>query len=104
MGLLIIYRNAPNQREVGISSTFTFWLQGGNDAVGIKVISKMDEVGAWWLIGRFGAFRPKGRGFQSRSRRHGGTLNKVPTWRPSLGVACCASALNFNTVSMQRRK
>ena len=48
MGLLIIYRNAANQREVGISSTFTFWLQGGNDAVGIKdvsVISKMDEVG-----------------------------------------------------------
>ena len=32
--------------------------------------------GEWWLIGRFDAFRPKGRGFESRSSRHVGTLGK----------------------------
>src|SRR6218665_3150919 len=43
------------------------------------------ESGAWWLIGRFVAFRPKGRGFESRSSRHVGTLGKSLTrsclWR-----------------------
>ena len=41
--------------------------------------------GAWWLIGRFDAFRPKGRRFESRSSRHVGTLDKSFTrnclWR-----------------------
>ena len=32
--------------------------------------------GAWWLIGGFVAFRPNGRGFESRSSRHVGTLSK----------------------------
>ena len=32
--------------------------------------------GAWWLIGRFVAFHPKGRGFESHSSRHVGTLGK----------------------------
>src|SRR6218665_1239756 len=32
--------------------------------------------GARWLIGRFDAFRPKGRGFESRSSRHVKTLGK----------------------------
>src|SRR6218665_1714876 len=32
--------------------------------------------GAWWLIGRFVTFRPKGRGFEYRSSRHVGTLGK----------------------------
>ena len=41
----------------------------------------------WWLIGRFGAFRPKGRGFESRSCRH------IETWASSsLTIACSASA------------
>src|SRR6218665_683058 len=31
---------------------------------------------AWWLIGRFFAFRPKGRRFKSRSSHHVGTLSK----------------------------
>src|SRR6218665_2241074 len=31
---------------------------------------------AWGLIGRVDAYRPKGRGFDSRSRRHAGTLGK----------------------------
>src|SRR6218665_167927 len=30
----------------------------------------------WWLIGRFGTFRSKGRGLESRSRRHVGLLGK----------------------------
>ena len=40
---------------------------------------------AWWLIGRFVAFRPKDCGFESRSNRHLGTLGKSFTrsclWR-----------------------
>src|SRR6218665_1259695 len=28
------------------------------------------HCGAWWLIGRFVAFRSKGRGFESRCNRH----------------------------------
>ena len=46
---------------------------------------------AWWLIGRFNAFCPKGRGFESCSR---------PWTSPSLAVACGASALNSDTVSV----
>ena len=34
------------------------------------------NYGAGWLIGRFVAFRPKGRGFKSHSSRHVGTLGK----------------------------
>src|SRR6218665_2987965 len=40
---------------------------------------------SWWLIGRFNAFRPKDRGFDSRSSRHLGTFGKSFThsclWR-----------------------
>src|SRR6218665_2321719 len=40
---------------------------------------------AWWLIGRFDAFRPKNRGFDSRSSRHLGIFGKSFThsclWR-----------------------
>ena len=35
---------------------------------------------AWWLIGRFVAFRAKGRGFESRSSRHVETLGKSFTY------------------------
>ena len=31
---------------------------------------------AWWHIGRGDAFRPEGRGFESRSSRAVGTLGK----------------------------
>ena len=45
----------------------------------------LQSCGAWWLIGRFGAFRPKGWVFESRSGRHVGTLVKYFThsclWR-----------------------
>ena len=34
----------------------------------------MHACGAWWLIGRFITFRPKGHGFESCSRGHIGTL------------------------------
>src|SRR6218665_3689596 len=46
--------------------------------------------GAWWLIGRFGAFRSKGRWFDSRSSCHVGTLGKSFTRST---VACGASPL-----------
>src|SRR6218665_992373 len=32
--------------------------------------------GAWWLIGRVESCRPDGRGFQSNSSRHVGTVGK----------------------------
>ena len=43
--------------------------------------------GTWWLIGRVDSFQPEGRGFDSRSSRHVGTLGKSLTswpWRFSL--------------------
>ena len=51
-----------------------------------KIIGpQIEERGVWWLIGRFVAFRPKGREFESRSSRHVGTLGKSFTrsclWR-----------------------
>jgi len=42
----------------------------------------------WWLFGRFVAFVPKGRGFESHSRHHIRTLGKSFTcsclWRFSV--------------------
>ena len=42
-------------------------------------------LGTWWRIGRVEAFQPDGRGFESRSSRHVGTLGKFLTcsclWR-----------------------
>ena len=42
-------------------------------------------VGTWWRIGWVDSFQPEGRGFDSRSRRHVGTLGKSLThsclWR-----------------------
>ena len=46
----------------------------------------------WWLIGRFITFHPKGRGFESHSSRHVGTLGKSFTHT------------NSDTVSMLRRE
>ena len=34
------------------------------------------SAGAWWFTGRVGAYRSKGRGFDSRSSCHVGTLGK----------------------------
>src|SRR6218665_1815028 len=39
------------------------------------------KSGTWWLIGRTDAFRPKGRGLESRSSRNVGTLGKSFTHR-----------------------
>ena|SRR6218665_1193113 len=36
--------------------------------------------GAWWRIGRDDAFRPEGRGFESRSSRKVGILGKSFTY------------------------
>ena len=43
----------------------------------VDTVSHVDTCGAWWLIGRFVAFRPKRHGFESRSGRHVGTLDTV---------------------------
>src|SRR6218665_2128167 len=46
------------------------------------------SAGAWWHIGRVDAFRPEGRGFESRSSRHIGTLSKL---------LCCVNSGTGNT-------
>ena len=47
--------------------------------------SILHYFGAWWVIDRFIAFHPNGRGFESRSSRYIGTLGKSFTrsclWR-----------------------
>src|SRR6218665_533123 len=49
----------------------------------------------WWRLGCVDSFQPEGRGFDSRSSRHVGTLGK------SFTCSClCASARNSDTVSM----
>ena len=40
---------------------------------------------AWWFIGRFDAFRPKGRGFESRSSRHVTGVDLSNPWYKILG-------------------
>ena len=42
----------------------------------MHIIRLFANNGAWWRIGRFETFRPKGREFESRSIRHVGTLAK----------------------------
>src|SRR6218665_829466 len=37
------------------------------------------RCGTWWRIGRVEAFRPEGRGFESRSNRHVETFGKSLT-------------------------
>src|SRR6218665_1823858 len=67
--------------------TFAAWEKQGEAGQenGNFLWTPIKERGAWWLIGRFVAFRPKGRGFESRSSRHTGTLGKSFTrsclWR-----------------------
>ena len=55
--------------------------------------------GTWWRLGWDGDFQPEGRGFDSRSSRHVGTLGK------SFTCSClCASAWNSDTVSLLSRE
>src|SRR6218665_2513417 len=45
-----------------------------------------EHCGAWWLIGRFDTFRSEGRGFESRSGHHVGTLGKFFTRSVSVAL------------------
>ena len=59
---------------------------------GMKVIFKMRKKigakgGAWWLSGKFGAFRPEGRRLESHYSHHVGTLGKSFTSNSQLTVA-----------------
>jgi len=55
----------------------------------------MSPLGTWWRLGWVDYFQPEGRGFDSRSSRHVGTLGK------SFTCSClCASAWNSDTVSV----
>ena len=51
----------------------------------LKSLFDIILCGAWWLISRFNAFRPKGRRFELRSSRHVVTFGKSFTrsclWR-----------------------
>ena len=51
------------------------------------ILRTTTKCGTWWRIGRVDDFQPEGRGFDSRSSRHVGTLGK------SFAYSClCASA------------
>src|SRR6218665_3890670 len=56
------------------------------------------SIGAWWIIGRFVAFCPNGRGFEFRSSRHVGTLGKFFTrscmWRFGVKLRHCIRAVS----------
>src|SRR6218665_1991952 len=62
-----------NGREEGIHiSTFDRSIKKLQiiDLIIIILINNIIICGACWCIGRFDAFRPKGRGFESRCSRH----------------------------------
>ena len=42
-----------------------------------SLLTEFVYSGAWWRIGRVDTFRPKGRGFESRSSRHRRDLGQV---------------------------
>ena len=52
-------------------------VEGGT---GEEMISDNNNNGAWLRIGRVDAFRPEGRGFESRCSRDVGTLGKSFTY------------------------
>jgi len=53
-----------------------------DESLNVHIIqSHLMGCGAWWLIGRFGAFHSKGRRFESRFNCHLGTLGKSFTRR-----------------------
>ena len=58
----------------------------------------------WWRIGRVEAFRPKGRGFESRSNRDVGTLGKSITrsclWRFGVKLRHSIRAMSGALVSI----
>ena len=63
---------------------------------------------AWWLIGRFDAFRAKDRGFESRTIRHVETLGKSFTrsnlWRFGMKLRhsiCAASGAHLRSNVLQ---
>ena len=64
------------------------------------------NYGARWRIGRSHAFRPKGRGFESRSSRHLGTLGKSFTrsclWRLGLKLQHSIRAVSGAALSSGR--
>jgi len=79
-----------------------WWMDGWMDGRYLPTpvhVYRYNYYGAWWLIARFGVFRPKGRRFDPRSSRQVGTLIS-----PSLAVACGASAWNSDAVSVLRRE
>src|SRR6218665_1938841 len=54
---------------------FTYINQSINQSIN-QPTNQPFNCGVWWLIGRFVAFNPKGRRFESHSSCHVGTLGK----------------------------
>ena len=50
----------------------------GDRKPGDMYMTTMQSCRAWWLIGRFCTFRPKGRGFKSRSSIHDSFIRTHP--------------------------
>ena len=65
-----------------------------------------DMCGVRWLIGRFGAFCPKGQGFESRYSRQVGTLGKSFTrsclWRFRVKLQHSIRAVSGEPLSSSR--
>src|SRR6218665_172192 len=72
--------------------------EGRQERILISTIRGTYKCGTWWLILRFDAFRPKGHGFELRSRRHVGTLGKSFThsflWRLGVKLRRCIRAVS----------
>src|SRR6218665_1675238 len=64
-------------------------------AVHLPMEWRLGVGGAWWFIGRFVAFRSKGRGSNPALAVMCGHWAS-----PSLAVSCCASTRNSDTVSV----
>ena len=47
----------------------------------IDLKASREKRGAWWLIGKFGALRPEGRGFEIHSSRPRRDLGQVLHWQ-----------------------
>ena len=67
-----------SEREHGVHNASTsrgiLWLGFAREV--LAKVTLLFILGAWWRIGRVYAFRPEGRGFESRSSRYVGTLRK----------------------------
>ena len=66
--------------HISTPNMILYWLASSHITTPWKEVAIRNQLmvcKAWWLIGRFDAFHPNGRGFESRSSRHVWTLSKI---------------------------